>query len=164
LFGGIGVAIVASLVTVFVATSKKQDDADPAKAPAPVAAPKAPHVPAATAVPTGTAKAGKTPARPAPALTTAMLGQAASLLDEAKALCNEGVKLRTAGDNQAARAKQSAAKDKIDAIKQLLAEAAGWQEEADLDGWAMPAEYGALVKIYEQIGPLEKRVRMSGGT
>jgi hypothetical protein len=115
-------------------------------------------------VPSGIAKAGKTPARPAPALTAAILQQTAQLLEEAKVLCNDGIKARTAGDNQAARDKQSAAKDKIDAAKQLITVPLGWQEEADMGGWAMPAEYSALEKLYGQLSSLEKRVRMSGGT
>lgn len=165
LFGGIGVAIVAALIVVFMSSSKgdkaKDKPADPAPA---AAAPKAPHVPAPTSLQLGSAKQGKTPGRAAPALTAEMLGKAMALLDEAKTLSNDGVKARTAGDNEGARQKQSAAGDKIEAAKASLKEQAAWQEEADLSDWAQPAEYVSLANLWTQLTTLEKKARMSGGT
>lgn len=163
-FLGIGVAIAASLVVVFLSGGKdKADKGTPAAAPV-AEAPKAPAGPAPSKVKMGAAKAGKTPTKPAPELTADMLGKATALLDEAKVLCNDGVKARNEGDNKTARDKQSAAKDKIDAAKQSLQAQASWQEEADLSDWAQPAEYSALGNLWNQLSSLEKKVRMSGGT
>lgn len=162
ILGGVGLLVV---VVVLVMMNSGGGGEKPAEAaPKPAAAPAAEQPKVSGAVPSGTARSGKTPARAAPALTPQMLQQTADLLAEAKTLCNDGITARTAGDNQGARDKQSAAKDKIDAVKQLIAAPLGWQEEADLEGWAMPAEYSALEKLYGQLSSLEKRVRMSGGT
>ena len=117
----------------------------------------------ATQLKMGTATAGKTPDRPAPTLTNEMLQKANAMIDEAKELNNEGTKLRNAGDNRAARAKQSEAKRKIDEAKLLLAAPSAWQEEADLEGWAMPAEYVTLANLYVRIAKYQKRIRMAGG-
>jgi len=162
ILGGVGLLVVVVVLVMMNSGGGDQNTAETAPKPAatqPASTPKT-----TVAVPTGSARAGKTPTRPAPALTAQMLQQSAELLAEAKALCNDGITARTAGDNQGARDKQSQAKDKIDAAKQLMTVPLGWQEEADLEGWAMPAEYGALEKLYGQLSSLEKRVRMSGGT
>lgn len=163
ILGGLGLLVVV-IVLVVMSQSGGKGGATPAPAKPPAANGKQPHVPAATSVPTGSAKAGKTPTTPPPALTQDTLQKAASLLDEAKTLCNDGVRLRNSGDSTGASAKQSEAKVKIDAIKSLLAAPLRWQEEADLEGWAMPAEYTALGTFYGSVSSLEKKVRMSGGT
>jgi len=163
ILGGVGLLVVVILIVV-MSQSGKKPATTPTSAPTPAAQPKAPHQSAPTQVAAGAAKAGKTPDKPAPALTPDMLQKAATLLDAANAFFNEGVKLRTGGDNTGARAKQSEAKDKIDEIKALLAAPLRWQEEADLDGWAMPASYSALGALYTKVSSLEKKVRMNGGT
>ncbi len=163
ILGGVGLLVVVILLVV-MSQSGKKPAATPTPTPTPAAQPKAPHQSAPTQVAAGAAKAGKTPTKPAPALTQDMLQKAASLLDEAKALSNEGVKVRNAGDSAGARTKQSQAKDKIDEVKALLAAPLRWQEEADLEDWAMPAIYSSLGKLYNEVSSLEKKVRMSGGT
>ena len=112
ILGGVGLLVVVILLVVMSQGGKK-----PAAAPTPTPAaqPKPAHQAAPTQVAAGAAKAGKTPTKPAPALTQETMQKAATLLDAANALFNEGVKLRTGGDNTGARAKQSEAKDKIDA-------------------------------------------------
>ncbi|MBL8737085.1 MAG: hypothetical protein JNL12_11700 [Planctomycetes bacterium] len=163
ILGGLALLVVVVVLVVMSQSGGKGGTTPAANKPA-AANGKQPHVPAATSVPTGTAKAGKTPTTPPPPLAQETLQKAASLLDEAKTLFNDGVRLRTAGDNAGARSKQSIAKDKIDEVKSLLAAPLRWQEEADLEGWAMPAEYTALGKFYGEVSSLEKKVRMSGGT
>jgi len=163
ILGGIGLLVVV-IVLVVMSQGGGKGGSTPAPANPVAGSGKQPHVPAATSLPTGTAKAGKTPTTPPPALTQDTLQKAASLLDEAKTLFNDGVRLRTSGDNAGARTKQSTAKDKIDEVKSLLATPLRWQEEADLEGWAMPAEYGALGKLYGEVSSLENKVRKSGGT
>lgn len=165
LFVGIGVAIAASLVAVFVLTSGKKDNAGDTK-PAPAAEAKAapaPHVPS-TPLSLAGAKAGKTPSKPAPGLTQDTLTTVRDLLDEAKKLSNEGVTARNGGDNQKARELQSAAKDKLEALQKLIQAPLLWQEEAQMGDWAQPAEYVTLENLYAEVGKLEKRVRMGGGT
>lgn len=163
ILGGLGLLVVV-IVLVVMSQSGGNGGTTPAADKPAAANGKQPHVPAASSVPTGTAKAGKTPTTPPPPLTQDTLQKAVSLLDEAKALNSDGVRLRTAGDNMGARSKQSEAKVKIDAIKGLLAAPLRWQEEADLEGWAMPAEYTALGKFYGEVSSLENKVRKSGGT
>jgi hypothetical protein len=165
LFVGIGVAIAASLVAVFVTTSGKKDNAGDTK-PAPAAEAKAapaPHVPS-TPLSLAGAKAGKTPSKPAPSLTQDTLTKVRDLLDEAKKLSNEGVTARNAGDNQKARDLQSAAKDKLESLQKLIQAPLLWQEEAQMGDWAQPGEYVTLENLYAEVGKLEKRVRMGGGT
>ncbi|MCU0864795.1 MAG: hypothetical protein MUC36_13485 [Planctomycetes bacterium] len=165
-FVGVGVAIAASLVVVFLATSGKKDTpaepkpAVPAAAkPTPAAAPSA-----SPAIALAGARAGKTPEEPAPGLTQDTLTKVRDLLQEAKKLSDEGVKARTAGDNQKARERQSAAKDKIEALQKMIEAPLRWQEKADLGSWAQPAEYVTLENLYGEVSKLEKRVRMGGGT
>ena len=110
------------------------------------------------------AQAGKTPDRPAPELPQATLDKANGMLAEAKALYNEGVKLRNAQQVPQARAKQSEAAVKIEQITTLLDGPLTWQEEAEMDDWAQPAEYVTLARLYGKVSKLEKRVRMAGGT
>lgn len=162
ILGGVGLLVVVILLVVMSQSGKKPA---PTPTPTPAAQPKPAHQAAPTQVAAGAAKAGKTPGRPAPALTQETMQKAAQLLDAAKALFSEGVKLRTgAGDNTGARAKQSEAKDKIDEIKTLLAAPLRWQEEADLEDWAMPAIYSSLGSLYNEVSSLEKKIRMNGGT
>jgi hypothetical protein len=159
--GGAGVVVVGLLVILLSNGGNQKPAAEvPSGKPAVAGSP----TPASSPAARETARSGKTPGKPAPALTEAMLQQARGLLAEAKALCNEGVAARTAGDNQGARSKQSLAKDQRDQIKGLLAAPALWQEEAQLGDWAQPAEYVALEKLYNEVSKLEKQVRMSGGT
>ncbi|MCK5944059.1 MAG: hypothetical protein KAI24_18890 [Planctomycetes bacterium] len=163
ILGGVGAAVLV-IVLVIVSSKKGGDDGDgDQQDQQQQAQPETkPHVPKTT-LKMGSAQAGKTPDRPAPRLTVEMLQQARDLIQEAKVLNNEGVKLRNAGKNMEARAKQSEAKRKTDEVKALLDIPATWQEEADMEGWAMPAEYVTLGNLYGEIAKLEKRIRMSGG-
>ena len=166
LFVGIGVAVVAVAVGVYFATSGKKDT--PAAPKAPVAAEAKPTPAAApsasSAIALAGARAGKTPSKPAPGLTQDTLTKVRDLLEEAKKLSNEGVSARTAGDNQMAREKQSAAKDKLETLQKMIQAPLLWQEEAQMGDWAQPAEYVTLENLYAEVGKLEKRVRMGGGT
>lgn len=162
-FGGVGLAVVVVLLIVMNRGSGDSGAGNGAPAnatPAPAAKP----APTATPVQLANAKAGKTPGKPAPSLTSDTLQQARTLLEAAKTSCNEGVKARTAGDNSKARELQSAAKTKIDEMQRLLKPALDWQEEAQLDDWAQPAEYVTLERFYVEVAKVEKMIRMNGGT
>ena len=109
------------------------------------------------------AKSGKTPDRPAPALTQDTLNKMNELYAEAKAISDEGMKLLGQGNNMDSRTKQSEAKVKVDQIKSLIEAPSSWYEEADFGGWAIPAEYETMNKIYGKVSRLEKTIRMNGG-
>jgi hypothetical protein len=160
--GGVGLAVVVGLVFVMSNSGSGDTKKNPENVAVEKTAAKA-ATPAAAPVKMEAAKAGGSPKRPAPALTEAVLQQARDLLASAKSFCNEGITARNAGDNGKARERQALAKDKIDALKKLVEAASLWQEEAQMENWAQPAEYMTLEKLLGELGPLEKRVRMGGG-
>ncbi len=123
---------------------------------------KSPARPARTPA-SGTAKAGKTPDRPAPALSHDTLDKLDDLLAEAKTFYNEGVRARNATEHQKAREAQSKAKAKLDAWEKLVEPQLRWQEEAEMEDWAQPAEYDLLTRRYPTFSKLQKMVRMGGG-
>ncbi|MBM3960423.1 MAG: hypothetical protein FJ306_00750 [Planctomycetes bacterium] len=157
LLGGVGLLAVIGLVVALGGGKKDGDNAAAAATKPPVAAPAAP-------TPAAAAKAGKTPTKPAPALSAAVLADARTLLADAKALSNEGVQARNAGNNELARQKQSAASDKVEAIKATTAANWAWLEEAELEGWSTSGEYADLGKLYTDLLGLENRIRKGGGT
>lgn len=129
--------------------------ADAGKASTPAAAP--------TPVALGSAKSGKTPAKPAPALTTETLSKVTQLYEQMKTHYNDGSNARTKGDNAAARDHQAKAVDVLDQIDKLIEAPLLWQEEAEMEGWAQSAEYVQLAKTYGLVMKLAKQVRMGGG-
>jgi len=164
ILGGAGALLLVLLLVVM--NSGSGDDGEEGGANQPETrqpARPAASQPQATDLKMASASAGKTPDRPAPTLTREMLQKANAMIDAAKALNNEGTRLRNAGDNRGARAKQSEAKRKLDEAIEYLAAPSAWQEEADLEGWAMPAEYVTLGNLYVRIAKYQKRIRMGGG-
>jgi len=111
----------------------------------------------------GSAKAGKTPATPAPALTHETLGKLDELFAQAKKHYNVGVTKRRAGDNRGARAAQAEAKILLEQWEELIRPQLLWQEEADMEDWAQPAEYGLLTRKYAPFSSLQNMVRKGGG-
>ncbi|MGC6487802.1 MAG: hypothetical protein ACON4Z_09175 [Planctomycetota bacterium] len=160
-----GVGALALIVALVLMSSGSGGDAEPdqgARQPQ-RSQPAAPAAATPTDLKMASASAGKPPGRPAPTLTREMLQKANVMVDAAKALNNEGTRLRNAGDNRGARSKQSEAKRKLDEAIEFLAAPSAWQEEADLEGWAMPAEYVTLGNLYVRIAKYQKRIRMGGG-
>src|SRR5690606_490935 len=162
--GGIALAVVVALLFVMNSGGgEKAEAADKGAAPAPAAQPAAAKSEAAAPVTLSAAKAGKAPSRAAPALSQATLDEFNALVTKAKGFYNEGVKARTAGDNMGARDQQASAKDVLDEAQKLVAAQLLWQEEAQMEDWAQPAEYVTLEKLYAQYQSLTKKVRMGGG-
>lgn len=161
--GGIAVLVVIVLVVMMGGGDSKSGTGRGPGNDVP-AAPEAktPSTPTPAPV-SSSAKSGKTPAKPAPALTAAMLAEARALEAKMKDFYNEGSAARTAGDNQKAREKQASAKEVYDQIEKLLMPALLWQEDADLNDWAQPAEFVELGKLWGSIAKLNKMVRMGGG-
>jgi hypothetical protein len=162
LFGGIGVAVLIGVLVMMSDGGNKASSEDSRK-PAPTNPVSVPAAAPAAAPVNSSAKSGKTPAEPPPTLTAAMLGQARELEAKMKAYYNEGSSARTSGDNAAAREKQALAKQTYDEIEKLLQPALLWQEKADLNDWAQPAEFVELAKFFNGVASLNKRVRMGGG-
>lgn len=156
--GAIAVVVVVVLIVMMKGGTKDSGGTnDKPQTPTPAAKP-------APAAPSSSAKAGKTPARPAPALTAETMQQCRDQQAKAQALYNEGSKARTAGDNTAARDKMAQAKVIIDQINQTLAVPMLWQEEAQMGDWTQSGEYIDLEKFVTALASLEKMVRMGGGT
>lgn len=126
---------------------------------------KTPPAAAAPAAPVSlpSARSGKTPAEAAPALTQETLGRLNEVYNRAKAVYNESVTARTAGDNALARQKAEEAKGILDQWLKLVEPQLAWQEKAQLDDWSQPAEYVLLEQLYGNFQTLNKRVRMAGG-
>lgn len=164
-FGGVGVLVVVVVLVMMNSGGGKSNAAAPSSPPASAAGTGGGSSAAATpsALTLASAKAGKAPARPAPTLTREMIETVRARTAEASALYNEGVKARTAGDNAAARDKQAAAKAALDQINTQLADQLLWQEEAQLENWAQPAEYVTLEREYGKAMSLTKKIRMGGG-
>lgn len=160
----IGGAVVAVIVLVLVLNRSS----DPANAGQTPAQPKA-ATPAVAAKPTadpirlGAAKAGKAPSTPAPTLTTATLQELSELVRQITDLRNESVQKRTNGDNMGARAKMSEAKKFCEQLVAKVSAQLQWQEQAQMEDWAQPAEYVELERIYGKFQKLENEVRRGGG-
>jgi hypothetical protein len=112
----------------------------------------------------GGAKAGKTPEQPAPPLTLATLQELQDLLTRIKTLRNEAVTARTgSSDVQKARASMGEAKQLLEQWEAKVAAPLGWQEQAQLENWAQPAEYVTLESLYATYARLDNEVRKGGG-
>lgn len=157
--GGIAVVVVIVLFVMMSGGDKPADKPGNTSQTPAVASP----APAPAAGVSSSAKAGKAPAKPAPALTADTLGKVRSEYDKMKAYYNEGSTARTAGDNAKAREQQALAKGVLDRIDAMIEPPLRWQEEADMEGWAQPAEYVELAKLYNDVMTLAKKVRMGGG-
>ena len=163
LLGGVGLVVVIALVVLMGGGDKDGGSGNTPSTTKPVAAPAA-ATPAPTSTSTSAGKQGKAPTKPAPALAADTVQKARDLIAEAKALSNEGVQARNAGNNELARQKQSAASDKCEAIKSMTATNWAWLEEAELESWTMPGAYVDLGKVYTDLLNLENRIRKGGGT
>lgn len=156
--------VVVIFIGVMVAMKSGGDDkgekpADKPQVKTPAKQPSKPMSP----MKLGAAQAGKTPDKPAPAMTVEMLQEMRDGYQAAKKLSDEGIRLRKESKNMEARAKMAEAKVKIDAIKAMIDKQLTWQEEADFGDWAQPAEYTTMSAIYGKIARLDKTVRMNGG-
>ncbi len=158
----VGAIAVVVLLLVMSGGGSNKPAASGSSTSTPAAAPAASPT-AVVSVPAGSAKAGKTPDRPAPALTQDTLGKLAQLQAQATELFNESVNLRNGGDNMKAREAAGRAKDVLDQWNQLVEPNLLWQEEAQLGEWSQPAEYIQLEKLFGAYQTLNNKVRKQGG-
>lgn len=163
----IGIGGIAAVVVAVILFSRGGNKDAVAHGPAPSPKTEQPaSPPASKSAPASVSsgpKAGKTPTKPPPVLAADTLGKLRELLAQAKVHYNAGVTARTAGDNSGAREHQAKAKVVLDQWKALVQAPLDWQDEASLDGWAMPGEYVELEKAYGDYSKLLKQVRMGGG-
>ena len=164
----VGIGVVAAAAIGFFALSggSKQPASESQKPATPAAAPaeKPAAAPASTPLSMSSAKQGKAPTKPAPALTQETLQQLSAMLDKAKTLRNESVTARVgSADNQAARAKMTEAYDLLQKWQEMIAPQLQWQEMAQMEEWSQPAEYMTLEKLYGTFQRLNNEVRRGGG-
>jgi hypothetical protein len=160
----VGGAVVLVVVLVFVLNRGGSQPANAGTSPEQSSAPPAAAAPARAPIQLGSAKAGKAPAVPAPPLTTATLQELETLLERIKTLRNEAVTARTGdADIEKARAKMGEAKVLLDQWVGKVEAALQWQERAEMEDWAQPAEYVALEKIYSTYSRYANEVRKGGG-
>jgi hypothetical protein len=160
--GAAAIAIVVVLVIMMRGGGEEDGKKGAADDTKPAASEKS-ATPVAISVGTGKAKAGGTPKRPAPALSTETLGKLDQLLAEAKTHYNDGVTKRTDGDNAGAREAQAKAKEVLEQWENLVKPQLQWQEEAEMEEWAQPAEYDLLTSKYAPFSSLQNMVRKGGG-
>lgn len=162
----LGAAAVVVLLLVMSGGGGKKSGASSSTSSgsaAPAASPAAAAPTPVASVPSGSAKAGKTPSRPAPPLSQDTLGKLSQLQAQATELFNESVNLRNGGDAMKARETAGRAKDILDQWNSLVEPNLLWQEEAQLGDWAQPAEYIQLEKLFGAYQTLNNKVRKQGG-
>lgn len=160
--GAAAIAIVIILVVMMRNPGKDENENSDVQKPA-VTQPDGNKTSPDSSPPKGRPRTGGTPDRAAPALTNETFTRLDEILADAKKHYNEGVTRRNAGDNTGAREAQAKAKTLLDQWENLIRGALDWQEEADMDDWAQPAEYEILTRKYTSFSSLQKMVRMGGG-
>jgi hypothetical protein len=162
-FLGAGVAIVVGLGVVLTRGGDKPAEKGAAPPP-PVVQPAAAPKPVVSNLQLSAAKAGKTPTTKPPELTAATLQELDALLLRIKTLRNESVTARAgSSDNQTARAKMGEAYKLCEEWQQKIDAPLRWQENAQMEDWAQPAEYVTLEKMFATFQKLNNEVRKGGG-
>lgn len=105
------------------------------------------------------AKPGKTPAKPAPELTDAHMSVAEGHFQRAKQLWNDAQTARNASNTEEFKRAIQASWKECEAMTDSLRTQIEWLEEADLDGWAMPASYVALQRRFDEWDRVRSMVR-----
>lgn len=109
----------------------------------------------------GSAKAGKPPKRPAPAIDERVYEKTDAWYDQARKLFEDGQKLRDKGDSNAFQKKMHEAWDIMEQIPPALDSYTTWEEEANMGNWAVPAEYDALRKRLARYDELRMKLKRS---
>ena len=115
-------------------------------------------------LPAAEAKPGKTPTKAAPAITQAALDEANLHYRNAVELWNKGTKARDAGDSTVYTDSLKEAFDEMEALRDALRDQTDWLDEADLEDWAIPADYEGLRRLlgvwdkhYQKVKKLKTR-------
>ncbi len=154
--GGAAIVVVA-LVVLF----SDLGGGTPAPVPTPRVEPKTePARPQPRPEESGTAKSGKPPKRPAPPIPAEALAASDEWFAQAKEKWNKASGLRAGGGESAAYQKAlHESWDLMEKISQKLSPYTTWYEEADFEGWAMPAEYSVLQRRLSLYDPLRANLK-----
>ena len=156
------VAVAVVVAVVLLSQGGGTRAASPAAQPA--AAAKSQPAATPTPLPKAAAKQGKPPSTPPPPLSEATLQELNDLLSRIKALRNEAVQKRSGqGDTQGAKATMEQAHKLLEQWQQTVQPQLRWQENAQMEDWAQPAEYVALEKLFGVYQRLNNEVRKGGG-
>jgi hypothetical protein len=156
LIGSLALAAVVVLL-VFVmnggssAAQSSTDEGSTSLTVTPAAAPTPSKPPAASE--------GSVPGRPAPAIPGSVWTEADELYDRAAAQWNEAQADRRAGRTGDYQGALLASWDEFEKLRALIEPYTAWFEEADLEGWAMPADYDRLHRRLEVWDALRAKVR-----
>ena len=105
------------------------------------------------------ARSGSTPGRAAPAIPAAVWDEADELYRDTAALWNEGQTARNQGESAEYQKKVLEAWDVLEKLYAKIEPYTDWYEEADLEGWAMPSDYGRLERRLGEWDALRTKVR-----
>ena len=106
----------------------------------------------------GNARAGKTPQTPAPAISAEAWAQADAQYDKAKELWTQAQLARNKGESKQYADTLRVAWTELEKLREVMSPYTDWFEQADLEGWAMPAEYDRLQQRLNQWDPLRQKV------
>jgi hypothetical protein len=100
--------------------------------------------------PPGVARPGKPPERPPPVVPPEVMGKAQALATEAANHLNEAKRAKQVADQGKFKVEITACWDRIHEAFELVSPLREWEEEADLEGWAIPPEAAAQMKTFER--------------
>ena len=109
----------------------------------------------------GRSKAGKPPKRPAPALDVAVFQKTDAWYREADTKYTEGQVAKNKSDSTTYQKRVNESFKLIEKIDKELETYMTWQEEADFEGWAMPAEYDVLLRKLGSYSQLKVNLKRS---
>lgn len=109
--------------------------------------------------PRATARSGKTPDRPAPAIPESVLTKWDELYVKAKRLHDDARRAQSSGDGAEFNKLINDSWDVFVEIESVLETYIDWYQEADLDGWRMPNDYVRLQRRMDKYDPLKARVK-----
>ena len=109
-------------------------------------------------MPAGRAQEGTPPKVAPPSIAAEDLATADGHYQRAKEFWNDGQRLRNKGDSGWVDEVQKAYEE-MKASRAVLSEYTDWLERADLDGWAIPAEYDGLRRILGKHDPMFQKIK-----
>jgi len=109
----------------------------------------------------GSAVAGKPPKRPAPTLDLAVFQKTDAWYHEADTKYTEGQAAKNKSDSTTYQKRVNESFALIEKIDKELEPYMTWQEEADFNSWAMPAEYSVLLRKLGSYSQLKVNLKRS---
>lgn len=151
-----GVVVVVVLIVAMQASSAASATAT-GEATAPTEVPAAPVPVEAPASPPAQARSGTTPTKPPPSIDAAVIDHAEELYRQAADAWNAAQGHRGTDYQQYGKdLTESAAR--LEELSDSIEPYALWFEEADMEGWSMPAEYVDLQRRFDRWDKLRVKV------